>query len=471
MSNIDAKQKKKKDEFIEKQWQDWLDTKPLETALENVPDIDTDNLKDIVTKDLTFVSAMDVKEYTLYQKWCEVQFKYPTQETNPLFEDKPVLLDSEQEKLIKEVKNNIWNPESIEAYLDLEPELIHTDIDNEDQPLYGVLGDDDSNYEEKATILKKQIEGQIETITNKKLPAICNILKTFLSTGKNNSNIGRNLNYIIRDKKTKKYLGVNCLSSDYLDLTPRDNYIGWQRETKTKKMINHTCVGSTIVPTQPLGYNYVGGKLLALLCISDVVEKEWQNQYKDKLVGVTTTSLYGKIKTIPLSQYDRLDHWKKMGWTSGSVSYETERPTRKLIQKWLMKNHTRKYFEWYVAVKPSGQPHKRDHRNRSHAFTYNQLGIEKKLIKSEHARGIYFSELFKNTKEYLREEIQEDKLVRAFDNSIEALTHIWKTKYAKKRIESLLAQGRVSKETLFYDDIIYLNWEETKKKYLFQVGR
>ena len=428
------------DPFIEKQWKEWQDT----NSLKDIPNIDTDKLKDIVIKDLTFVSAMDVKEYTLYQKWCEVHQKYPTVETNSFFDDRPALKNPAQASILAEIKNNIWNPKNLMDYLELEPELIYTDEVN---------------------------EGTINSVTDKKLPAICNILKTFLSTGKNNSNIGRNLNYIIRDKKTKKYLGVNCISSDYLDLTPRDKHIGWEREAKTKRMINHTCVGSTIVPTQPLGYNLVGGKLLALLCLSNTVEQDWNKQYGDKLVGITTTSLYGKTKTIPLSQYDRLDYWKKMGWTSGSVSYETERSTRKLIQQWLMKNHTKKYFEWYVAVKPTGQPHKRDHRNRSHAFTYSKLGIEKKLIKSEHARGIYFSELFKNTKEYLREEIQEDKLIKAFDNSTEALTHIWKTKHAKKRIESLIAQNRISKETLFYDDIIYLNWEETKKKYLFQVGR
>ncbi len=34
------------------------------------------------------------------------------------------------------------------------------------------------------------------------------------------------------------------------------------------------------------------------------------------------------------------------------------------------KNHTRKYFEWYEAKKPSGQPHKRDHKNRSLNFTF-----------------------------------------------------------------------------------------------------
>ena len=160
-----------------------------------------------------------------------------------------------------------------------------------------------------------------------------------------------------------------------------------------------------------------------------------------------------------------------MGWTAGSVSYEPTKPTRMMIQNWLKKNHTYKYFEWYVAKKDTGQPHKRDHRNRSHTFTYNQLGIDKKLIKSEHARGIYFGELYENTKEFLREEIEEDKLVRRFDNSVEALTDIWKNKYAKKRLASLKKQDRVSKETHFYDDIIYMTWQETKDKYLTQVGR
>ena len=160
-----------------------------------------------------------------------------------------------------------------------------------------------------------------------------------------------------------------------------------------------------------------------------------------------------------------------MGWTAGSVSYEPEKTTNTMIQQWLMKNHTYKFFEWYVAKKPSGQPHKRDHRNRSRAFTYSKLGIDKKLQKSEHARGIYFGELYSNTREYLREEIKEDQLVRSFDNSVEYLTDLWKNKYAKKRIASLIKQDRVSKESHFYDDIIYLTWEETKAKYLKDVGR
>jgi hypothetical protein len=51
------------------------------------------------------------------------------------------------------------------------------------------------------------------------------------------------------------------------------------------------------------------------------------------------------------------------------------------------------------------------------------------------------------------------------------LVNLWKDKYAGKRIKSLIEQDRVSKETLFYDDLIYMDWEETKAKYLPQVGR
>ena len=427
----------KKGMTIDDQWQSWQDNNPLD----KIPDIDTEELKQALIKDLSYVSAMDVKEYTLYQKWLEVKDRYPTIETNSFFDDKPAMVRPEQATVIQEVKNNFWLPDDPEEYMNLQPELIWTD------------------------------GAEIQSHTNAKGSEIWNALRTFLSTMKNNSNIGRNLNFLVRDKVTQKYLGVICMSSDFLDLTPRDEYIGWDREAKTQRMINHTCIGSTIVPIQPLGYNLVGGKLLALLCLSRTVEDTWEHQYKDKLVGVTTTSLYGKTKEIPLSQYDRLKHWKKMGWTAGSVSYEPTKPTRMMIQNWLKKNHTYKYFEWYVAKKDTGQPHKRDHRNRSHTFTYNQLGIDKKLIKSDHARGIYFGELFTNTREFLREETNTTGLTRAFDNSVEALTDLWKTKYARKRLASLKKQGRVSTETHFYDDIIYLSWEETKTKYLPQVGR
>jgi hypothetical protein len=379
---------------------------------------------------------MDVREYTLFQKWCEVQEKYPTVTVNDLWEgEKKVLADEKQRRAIEEVKRNFWVQKDPDDYLKLEPELVYT------------------NKEED-------------------LPELWNTIRTFSSTMKNNSNIGRNLNFVVRDKNTKKYLGVICISSDFLDLTPRDNFIGWSREIKTQgAMINHTAIGSTIVPLQPLGFNYVGGKLLALLCLSDPVQELWEKLYGDKLVSVTTTSLYGKTKAGGLSQYDNLDYWQPMGFTSGSVSFEPLRDTRYLIREWLKKNHTRKYFEWYVAKKPSGQPHKRDHKNRSLNFAYSQLNIPKELIRSEHARGIYYTPLYDKSCEFLRKECEVKDLTKSFDTSVEHLVDIWKQKHAKPRIKQLVKKNNVSTESLFYDDLIYLTWEETKAKYLPQVGR
>ena len=415
---------------VDAQWQKWLDS-----GIE-YKDISIDELRQRTIEELTYVSQMDVKEYTLFQKWCEVQEKYPSVVVNDLWEgEKRVLQDEGQRRAIQEIKSNIWMPETPDDYLSLEPEMVYANKQDD-------------------------------------LPELWNCIRTFSSTMKNNSNIGRNLNFIIRDKNTKKYLGVICISSDFLDLTPRDNYIGWAREVKTQgNMINHTAIGSTIVPLQPLGYNYVGGKLLALLCLADPIQELWQKLYGDKLVSVTTTSLYGKTKAGGLSQYDNLDYWQPMGFTSGSVSFEPLQETRYMIREWLKKNYTRQYFEWYVAKKPSGQPHKRDHKNRSLNFAYSKMNIPKELIRSEHARGIYYTPLYDKTCEFLRKECEEKDLTKLFDTSVESLVNIWKTKHAKPRIKQLVKKDKVSYETLFYDDLTTLSWEQAKEKYLCQVGR
>ena len=415
---------------VETQWQKW-------SAQFVEPSILTDEaLRENIIRDLTFVSGMDVKEYTLYQKWCEVQEKYPSIVVNDLWEgEKRVLEDEGQRLAIEEIKRNFWIPETPDDYLNLQPEMLYT---------------------------SKQED----------LPELWNCIRTFSSTMKNNSNIGRNLNFVVRDKVTKKYLGVICISSDFLDLTPRDSHIGWPRELKTQGgMINHTAIGSTIVPLQPLGFNYVGGKLLALLCLADPVQELWKKLYGDVLVSVTTTSLYGRTKADGLSQYDNLDHWQKMGFTAGSVSFEPEKNTRYEIRDWLKVKHTRKYFEWYAAKKASGQPHKRDHKNRSLQFVYSKLNIPKELIRTDHARGIYWSPLYDNSIDRLNNRIGDDALIKSFDTSVEALTEIWRTKHAKPRIKQLVKKGRNNNETLFYDDLTTLTWEQAKNKYLPAVGR
>ena len=363
--------------IVQKQYEDWLDTNPIEDDV-----LGEDELRQAIIDDLSTVSKMSVGEYTLYQKYLEIHERYPSDKVSTLFGEEYQITNKEQERLINECKNNIWFPTYGPGdFWDLDIELIYTD-------------EFSKNYHSAGTGINKW-----------------NCIRTFTSTMKNNSNIGRNMHYIVRDKITGKYLGVICITGDFIDLTPRDDFIGWDREFKTKSgKLNSTCIGSTIVPLQPLGFNFVGGKLLALLCLSDVVQNQWKENYGDTLVSVTTTSLYGKTKSGGLSQYDNLKHWKKMGYSSGSLTYELTKPVEKELIKYGKFHDTEKYFLHYVAKNEQGLMLKRDHRNRYRTRMFSRLNIPKEIIKSEHHRGIYFSPLYNNSCEFLRGEIDEKKL-------------------------------------------------------------
>jgi hypothetical protein len=61
-------------------------------------------------------------------------------------------------------------------------------------------------------------------------------------------------------------------------------------------------MGFVIVPAQPFGYNYLGGKLLAAICTSHEIREMVNKKYNMNLCLFETTSLYGSSKTS--SQYD-----------------------------------------------------------------------------------------------------------------------------------------------------------------------
>ena len=70
--------------------------------------------------------------------------------------------------------------------------------------------------------------------------------------------------FIKKDEPTNKVLGIITVGSDLVSVECRENFIGWSEHHKHHlKKLNHTAVVSSIVPTQPLGYNMLGGKLVA----------------------------------------------------------------------------------------------------------------------------------------------------------------------------------------------------------------
>ena len=101
---------------VERQWDEFQSTFTAPEALSD------DELRKFVMEDLEIASKMSVEEYTLYQKWLEIHIKYPVHEG--LFG--PTLVNGEDELMIREIKNNIWIPESPEDYTKLEPVMLYT---------------------------------------------------------------------------------------------------------------------------------------------------------------------------------------------------------------------------------------------------------------------------------------------------------------------------------------------------------
>ena len=63
-------------------------------------------------------------------------------------------------------------------------------------------------------------------------------------------------------------------------------------------------MGFAIVPSQPFGYNYLGGKLLALMCVSHHIREKLNEVFEKDIALFETTSLYGSSSAS--SQYDGL---------------------------------------------------------------------------------------------------------------------------------------------------------------------
>ena len=129
-----------------------------------------------------------------------------------------------------------------------------------------------------------------------------NLLKA-VSSHNNESNIpGRELRWMIYEKNTQKVIGFIRFGSPTINSKPRNVWLG--KAPDLKIFNRHAAMGFVIVPSQPFGYNYLGGKLLALLCCSHFARETLNEVFEKEIALFETTSLYGS--TTDASQYDGL---------------------------------------------------------------------------------------------------------------------------------------------------------------------
>jgi hypothetical protein len=130
-------------------------------------------------------------------------------------------------------------------------------------------------------------------------------LLSITSSHVNKAPVGRNIQLAVKEKNTGKILGFIRLGSPVIYMKPRNELLGqvWIQNPDTSKRFNNAAImGFVIVPSQPFGFNYLGGKLLSAICTSHTVREICNKKYDMNLCLFETTSLYGSTKGV--SQYD-----------------------------------------------------------------------------------------------------------------------------------------------------------------------
>jgi len=227
-------------QVLDRQYKSWLKNRPKTSSK-----IDTKKFKSSIVKELRrYQGENDIEDYTLFHKWEElkdVKERYPTE-------------------VIKEVYDRTWIPKGISDFRRLRPELV--EIRNISYRALDFFGEP---YE-------------VRSSEHDKLNDHWKLIRTLISSQTYDGSVGRSIRFLVRDKVSQKYLGAICISSDLFALTPRNKDLGITQK-QWEKLIDHSANGSTIIPCQPFGNRYLGGKLLALLCLSDVVAEAWQRKY------------------------------------------------------------------------------------------------------------------------------------------------------------------------------------------------
>jgi len=372
-------------------------------------------------KNIDYLKSMSAEEQTFYKKWVEVQ-------TYKDYLNKSGV-----------VKAKIWTP---------------TDITNIDLTI-------------------KELENLNPTIVHVTAGSPYEhdwlMLRLFCHTMEYAQTPGRFIKLLITDGNVDnpRYLGAVSISSDVIVITDRDDYIGWTADNKLKdKRLVHSAIGSCIMSTQPFGYNFLGGKLVAALITTSKTREIWKKLYDEELVGMTTTSLYGSY-----SMYNSLKWWHKCGSSTGKMMIKPDDSVYEVWHQWIKDNRTEQYNKAMTQKEGVSGP-VTGAKTRVINMIFQTLGIKSSDYTHGYERGVYYSCFYENTKEFLQNKITEKdlKLKELFKKDVQGVLDWWKPK-AIERYKKLHGEGNIKSDILYYNKMMGMTYDEAKSKFFNEVGR
>lgn len=295
------------------------------------------------------------------------------------------------------------------------------------------------------------------------------MLRVFCHTMEFSQTPGRFLKFLITDGNAERtrYLGAVSVSSDVITIKDRDSYIGWTSENKLDdRRLVYSAIGSCIMSTQPFGYNFLGGKLVACLVTSSVVRDVWKKLYDQTLVGMTTTSLYGSY-----SMYNSLKWWHKCGTSAGKIPIKPDDKVYEIWHEWI-KNNKKVEYDKKMTQKENISGPVTGAKQRVISMMFQELNLKTQEYVHGYERGVYYSCFYENTKDFLCNKITDDKLVmkKLFADDTKSIFDWWKPK-AKDRYLKLKSENNLKKDVLYYNSMMDMTYQHAKSKFFQEVGR
>jgi len=373
----------------------------------------------VLVADLKSLKGLSVKQYTLAQKLSQL--------------GKITLKPS----IVAPAEANVWTP---------------ADLENEHDTISAI----------------QQLAPEIVIVKDKATHQLWTVYRHYISSAVNNGATGRNIKFLVVDgsQPARPVLGIGAISGDFPSLAPRDEFIGWTKEQRDGGKLTHTAVASTIVATQPFGFNFNGGKLIAALATSQPIRDEWRSRYGDVLAGLTTTSLFG----VP-SMYDRISEWKRMGETTGKLPIQ---PALNIYYRWLeiVKCLAGSSFQQATTQNGDASGPVTNYKAKVITMIYRQAGVRLADFEHGHRRGIYFSEFYENTRDFLCGRALESDLIMKplFQETVQQITERWRAK-ATKRYQTLRAEGKLKPQKHSYSQLGKMDFDAAQEAFLDDVGR
>jgi hypothetical protein len=194
-------------------------------------------------------------------------------------------------------------------------------------------------------VLTSKIDPIIEVCETRKQHTLFRFFRYYWSSPYSDY-VGRRIKLLIRDNglPNKPLIGIAALGSPIIHIPERDDFIGWDKNTRTKNLIYS--MDAFVIGALPPYNELLGGKLISLLLASNEIRKIYRDKYQDKitilekrvsnkLICIFTTSLYGNS-----SQYNRLKYkgnhiYKSVGSTKGYGTLHLSEETIQEMVKFL----------------------------------------------------------------------------------------------------------------------------------------